>query len=597
MGLMAASFHQQALDYWTELGADRGMPSIQDLKPGRLDEFRNQSFLIALAGKDHTRIVSFVGRDVYRGSHGGPINAGELVAGIAGDSLLGLLSDDFDRVIQTGSAVKFDYAHVVGAGFYGAGVLMPFGAAGQVQFIWGVLGESADGADMDDAMSGFDIAMDADDFGADDLAADDEGGMFDADPETPTKAPTPPVPPAPAAASSMADTEHLGFDTYQDRWEGEAYEIAAIVTDEDSAVDFGPDSGQTATGFDDYADACVGAAQHLEDVVTDERAILDHDNDYAAPQTGPALQPSSASAQGPSDGHFDDDMTSVAPENNMDSISGAGDMDDAYSAFDAESEEPDTFDQGDDDILGDIDAALAGSADERSFDDDQEDAPELVEPIATISSVHSDEGRGVFFDILADGRTAADEIVHVDSRSRESLYQVLAKAFLLFNEAQDDPDTYRSILKATGIREQARAPFTPVLKLVFGKNYDKTRITEYAAALSHARREGQTPETIASYITEYSGGIKGLVKAERIAKKREKGIAADEALESAKSRLGKRKPIGTIVAKHKVGDGEFALILARAGSNPNELKVIKVLEERQEVLDAALKRAVKGPTR
>jgi hypothetical protein len=48
---------------------------------------------------------------------------------------------------------------------------------------------------------------------------------------------------------------------------------------------------------------------------------------------------------------------------------------------------------------------------------------------------------------------------------------------------------YAEILEDAGIKAQARAPMTPVAKLVFGAGYDKTRLTEFAAALSFARRQ------------------------------------------------------------------------------------------------------------
>ena len=52
------------------------------------------------------------------------------------------------------------------------------------------------------------------------------------------------------------------------------------------------------------------------------------------------------------------------------------------------------------------------------------------------------------------------------------------------------PDDYAELLDDAGLKAQARAPMTPVVKLVFGVHYDKTRLTEFAAALSWARREG-----------------------------------------------------------------------------------------------------------
>ena len=48
---------------------------------------------------------------------------------------------------------------------------------------------------------------------------------------------------------------------------------------------------------------------------------------------------------------------------------------------------------------------------------------------------------------------------------------------------------YAELLEDAGLKAQARAPMTPVVKLVFGSGYDKGRLTEYAAALSWARRQ------------------------------------------------------------------------------------------------------------
>ena len=55
--------------------------------------------------------------------------------------------------------------------------------------------------------------------------------------------------------------------------------------------------------------------------------------------------------------------------------------------------------------------------------------------------------------------------------------------------AQRDPDDYAELLEESGVKAQARAPMTPIVKLVFGIDYDKTRLTEFAAALSYAQRQ------------------------------------------------------------------------------------------------------------
>ena len=64
---------------------------------------------------------------------------------------------------------------------------------------------------------------------------------------------------------------------------------------------------------------------------------------------------------------------------------------------------------------------------------------------------------------------------------------------------------------------------TPVVKLVFGADYDKTRLTEYAAVLSHAHRMEVARGMLAGFLAQAEGGLKGVVKAERQLRREESG--------------------------------------------------------------------------
>ena len=64
---------------------------------------------------------------------------------------------------------------------------------------------------------------------------------------------------------------------------------------------------------------------------------------------------------------------------------------------------------------------------------------------------------------------------------------------------------------------------TPVVKLVFGAGYDKTRLTEYAAVLSHARRLGLPRGALADFLAAAEGGLKGVVKTERQLRREDAG--------------------------------------------------------------------------
>jgi hypothetical protein len=96
---------------------------------------------------------------------------------------------------------------------------------------------------------------------------------------------------------------------------------------------------------------------------------------------------------------------------------------------------------------------------------------------------------------------------------------------------------------------------TPVVKLVFGSEYDKARLTEFAAALSWARRQDLPAGALRERLERES--LKALVQAERRARRPEpkpdQGEAARETLRAARA-------IGHVDLP---GDAEFVLLIAR----------------------------------
>ena len=55
---------------------------------------------------------------------------------------------------------------------------------------------------------------------------------------------------------------------------------------------------------------------------------------------------------------------------------------------------------------------------------------------------------------------------------------------------------------------------TPIVKLVFGVDYDKARLTEFAAALSYAQRQDVHLGEFKSFIENQAGGLKAPVERE-----------------------------------------------------------------------------------
>jgi len=122
-------------------------------------------------------------------------------------------------------------------------------------------------------------------------------------------------------------------------------------------------------------------------------------------------------------------------------------------------------------------------------------------------------------DRLSVARESADAVKGGEARTRASLYRALSLAYDFAVAAQRDPDDYADLLEESGVKAQARAPMTPVVKLVFGVDYDKARLTEFAAALSFAQRQEIGAGDFENFISKQAGGLKALVAAERDARR------------------------------------------------------------------------------
>ena len=180
--------------------------------------------------------------------------------------------------------------------------------------------------------------------------------------------------------------------------------------------------------------------------------------------------------------------------------------------------------------------------------------------LSTDEDVAADPGADAeLADWLALARETAERAVAADSRSRGALYQAVGKAWDFALAAQEQPEAFAALLDDAGLAVQDRAPMTPVVKLVFGAAYDKTRLAEYACVLGHARDEGVRRGELAAYLDRYPGGLKGLVKDARARRKPADGPERiDEKLEAL------RHAHPALILEHDAGDAEFVVLIARA---------------------------------
>lgn len=175
-----------------------------------------------------------------------------------------------------------------------------------------------------------------------------------------------------------------------------------------------------------------------------------------------------------------------------------------------------------------------------------------------------DETCETLSDCLALARESALLAKGDEDRTRHALYAAISRAYDFALAAAAAPDDFQDLLRDAGLIVQDRAPMTPVVKLVFGAQYDKTRLTEYASALSHAQRLGLPAGGLADYLAAAPGGLKGVVNAERDL--RRKSGAASPARRGAayEAMAGRLRALEHGPLARIPGEGsEFTLLIAR----------------------------------
>jgi hypothetical protein len=198
--------------------------------------------------------------------------------------------------------------------------------------------------------------------------------------------------------------------------------------------------------------------------------------------------------------------------------------------------------------------------------EDDEDAIELPE-------IALDENAGLA-DRLWAARETAETVKAGEGRTRAALYKALSLAYDFALAAEANADEYAELLEESGVKAQARAPMTPIVKLVFGIDYDKARLTEFAAALSYARRQHVAAGAFQDLIEKQPGGLKALVAAERLARRPEPRL--DTKGEAARAHL---RTAPAISLSDVPADEEFAVVVTRRGADGRHEPVAIVEDE------------------
>ena len=222
------------------------------------------------------------------------------------------------------------------------------------------------------------------------------------------------------------------------------------------------------------------------------------------------------------------------------------------------------------------------------------DGPRHVERAAASQTVQQDDSGAALAaededvalaDLLRALRANAYAAQSADGRSRAALYQALDGAYDFALRTDSRPEEYAALLAQSRIAVQARAPMTPIAKLVFGNDYDKTRLTEFAAALSFGRRRALPAGGMKLFLENYPGGLKAIVAAERRERRpADKPVKPDATRERARD-LAEQAYLTL------PGNDEFVVMVARR-VDADRVAIIGVVPDDRALLDRALRQIV-----
>jgi hypothetical protein len=203
---------------------------------------------------------------------------------------------------------------------------------------------------------------------------------------------------------------------------------------------------------------------------------------------------------------------------------------------------------------------------------------------------------------LLEARTFAIDYGAGKARTRKALYEALGLTYDFTLQAEREPAEYARLVADAGLKVLDRSPWSAAVKLVFGANYDKTRVTEFASAITYGRRNNLPEGSFSAFLDQIEGGLKGVIALERLA--RRGAIARATGGVRADVRPGLARKLRNIAPgtsdDFPLRGDEFTLLLARRlddgsvamiGEVPRD---IPLLEKAARKLLADLDRAVEA---
>ena len=194
-----------------------------------------------------------------------------------------------------------------------------------------------------------------------------------------------------------------------------------------------------------------------------------------------------------------------------------------------------------------------------------EKTPNLGTSDKTAQPISSDTGSVDLGHLVAEARAYATDYFVMNARTRKALYAALGRTYDLTLCADNQPEAYARLIEKAGLTIQDRAPYTPIIKLVFGVDYDKTRVAEFAAAIAYGRGKGLPVGSFSDFLEAFDGGLKAVVSLERLMRQGDDHDPAGSARFKARQAIAcKLRKISLQTWSNLSSEGdEFALLMAR----------------------------------
>ncbi len=587
----------RAYNHWAGALGDRNFPSIDELEPEKLEDFGPYGVLLDFSHGIEDPAVQFVGEKLAEEC--GTDDSIVQLSDVPSRSLLSRITDHYMQILANQAPIGFEaeFVNQRGLTILYRGILLPYSSDDDtIDFIYGVINwkEIADQVTADELLLEIDQALDA---GQDHLEEEPGEEFVQRDPE-----PIKDWADGPASEDGAQPTEDEGG--HSDGF-GNDTNLSSLTSldlgpgrlpDEEDEHDLPlPDFGQFALEHGDE-DEEEDEANYDFASLTDHVSVpnkktqpidLEGVEPFATPEDaedGDAIADHSASDDTDAFGHYQVNwnkdvglnLDAAAPFDG-DQGTGADDEGGSAAATPADaSAQPRTFEEADE-IVG-----HSGDTDDASVD-------AAEDQIADAFELDDDAG---LHDCLAAARELAQNARSCEDRSRSALYAAVSQAYDFSLAAQEEPEEFEELVAESGLTVQERAPMTPIVKLVFGADYDKTRLTEYAAVLGHAHRVGIERGTLARFLAEAEGGLKGVVTAERRLRREDAGKPV-ETVDGPREALAKKlRAIAPLGFEDIDAEGEeFALVMIRR-TPEGEVVVLGEIERDIPLIERAARKLV-----